>query len=269
MEEREFHPKKKFGQNFLIAPSLAERMANIFSDPRGLFVEVGGGFGALTEAFLGKVHSLVVLETDPLLYQYLLDTFSGRRGLLIERRSILDISFRDYLNNSHEKVRVIGNLPYALTSPILIHLVKERLFLEEALVTLQKEVAQRLYAKPKTKSYSPLSCLLQLFADVLPQFSISREAFYPRPEVESEVVRLRFLERPKVSPKNLEFMIRVIRTGFGKRRKTLANALSNLGEPFSKKRLLRIFQDLGFSQNVRAEELSLEDFARLSDNLYE
>ena len=267
IRDYDFRPKKRLGQNFLMDPQVASRMAGLFEDPKVPLIEIGGGFGALTEPLSRRFDSLSVLETDPILFQYLSAHFSDRKNVQIEKKDVLKISFQNYLRLPNDKVYVIGNLPYAITSPILIHFINERLFIGEALITVQKEVAERLRAKPRTKAYSPLSCLLQLFTDVEPQFKISKNAFYPRPEVDSEVVRLRFLEKSSVSPRDLNFMIRVIRTGFGKRRKTLANALMDLGKEFSKVKILSSLEELEFSRKVRAEELELKDFARLSDKL--
>ncbi|MCH7979089.1 MAG: hypothetical protein IH935_08955, partial [Acidobacteria bacterium] len=157
---------------------------------------------------------LFVLERDPILYRHLLEVFREREGVKIEKKNVLKISFQDYLEPQEHRLSVIGNLPYAITSPILIHLVRERAFLSEAVVTMQREVSERLRAKPRTKSYSSFTCLLQCFADIEPKFRIPRNVFYPQPNVESEVVRLRFLAKPRVSPKDLDFMIRIIRTGF-------------------------------------------------------
>ena len=268
MREYEFRPKKRLGQNFLMDPQAASRMAGVFEDPKIPLIEIGGGFGALTEPLSRRFDSLSVLETDPRLFRYLSAHFGGQKNVQIEKKDVLKISFQNYLQLPDDKVYVIGNLPYAITSPILIHLINERLFIREALITVQKEVAERLRAKPRSKAYSPLSCLLQLFTEVDPQFKISKNAFYPRPKVDSEVVRLRFLEKPSVSPRDLDFMIKVIRTGFGKRRKILANALTDLGREFSKEKILDSLKEIGFSKDARAEELQLEDFERLSDKLY-
>lgn len=260
MREYTFRPKKKLGQNFLIDPRIASRIADTFEDVTTPVVEIGGGFGALTAPLSERFERLQVLETDPILYRYLSEKFREKGNVSVEKKDILKTFF-------HEKVCVIGNLPYAITSPILIHLIEQRSFIREALITVQKEVAERLRAKPRTKAYSPLSCLLQLFTDVKSQFKISKNAFYPKPEVDSEVVKLHFLGTPLVSPKNLDFMIKVIRTGFGKRRKTLANALMDLGQDFPKEKILEVLEETGVSKKARAEELDLKGFATLSDKL--
>jgi len=230
-------------------------------------MEIGGGFGALTDVLVDRHKGLYVLEPDPRLYGYLLERFWGKEGIVIEKKDFLKVFFHEYGRGPNEKFRIIGNLPYAVTSPILLHLIDQRDFIQEAVVTVQKEVAERLTAKPKTKAYGSLSCFLQCFTSCESLFQIPKTAFYPRPKVDSTVVRLRFLEKPSVSPKNLEWMIRVVRTGFGKRRKILANALTDLGKDYTKERLLATFEALGFSKNVRAEELKLQDFSRLSDGL--
>ncbi|MBI4437235.1 MAG: ribosomal RNA small subunit methyltransferase A [Candidatus Omnitrophica bacterium] len=267
MKERSFWPKKRLGQNFLVDESIAQRMSRSFGEGKGPFMEIGGGFGSLTEALVTPHRGLYVLEPDPRLYQYLLERFWGKEGIVIEKKDFLKVNFFEYCRDPNEKFRIIGNLPYAITSPILLHLVDQRDFIQEALVTVQKEVAQRLTAKPKTKAYGSLSCFIQCFTSCETLFQISRNAFYPRPKVDSTVVLLRFLERASVSPKNLEWMIRVIRTGFGKRRKILANALTDLGKEYTKERLFAALSALGFSKNARAEELNLEEFAHLSDKL--
>jgi len=267
IREYDFRPKKRLGQNFLIDRSVASRIASTFEDPKSPVIEIGGGFGALTELLAERFERLTVFETDAVLYRFLSKSFQERKNASIEKKDILDVSFQNYLRFPEEKVYVIGNLPYAITSPILVHLIEQRDFIREALITVQREVSQRLRAKPRTKAYSPLSCLLQCFTQIIPEFKISKSAFYPHPKVDSEVVRLRFLEKPAVSPKDLNFMTRVIRTGFGKRRKVLANALTDLGENYSKEKILETLKELGFSGKARAEELELKDFAKLSDKL--
>ncbi len=256
----DFRPKKRLGQNFLVSRSVAERILQCFGETEEPVVEIGGGFGALTGLLAESSPSVYVLEPDPVLYGYLSEKFQGREGVWIEKKDILKTSFKEY---AAPKARVIGNLPYAITSPILIHLVNERRFLEEAVVTVQEEVAERLKAKPRTKAYSPLSCLLQCFAEITALFKIPPGAFYPRSKVDSRVVRIRFLIRPAVAPRDLDFMFQVIRAGFGKRRKLLANALQDLGLP--KEKIVAGLEEAGFSKGVRAEELELSAFARLSD----
>ncbi len=264
--EFSFWPRKRLGQNFLVDEKISERIAGLLGEGKDPVIEIGGGFGSLTEFLVKRSGSLYVLEVDPALHAFLVKRFEGS-GLILEKKDILRTSFKEYCRQPGDKISIIGNLPYAITSPILLHLIEQREFLREAVITVQQEVAERLTARPRTKAYGSLSCFVQCFTDCRSQFNIPPSAFYPVPEVNSEVVRLRFLETPRVSPKNLEFMQRVIRTGFGKRRKTLANALTDLGEPFSKEFLFELFRDLGFSEKARAEELALEEFARLSDRL--
>jgi len=264
-----FRPKKHLGQNFLIHEPTAERFVASLPDRELPIVEIGGGFGALTSKLIPHFKNIIVLEPDPRLYTFLSKQFEDEPHVTLEEKSVLKVSFGEYLTGGSTKLTVVGNLPFAITSPILIHLIEERSFIKSALLTVQREVAQRLYAKPRTKAYSPLSCLLQCYTEMTPQFQIPRNAFYPAPEVVSEVVAFRFLEKPKVSPQNMSFMFQVIRTGFNKRRKMLANALLDLGEDYSKELLHQAFEGLGLAKTARAEELTLQDFSRLSDALQE
>ena len=146
MQSRSFWPKKRLGQNFLVDRSVARRIIETLGEGKGPLMEIGGGFGALTDLLMNHHQPLYVLEPDPILYGYLLEHFWGKEGIVIEKKDFLKVFFHEYCRVPNERFRIIGNLPYAITSPILLHLIDQRDFLQEAVVTVQKEVAERITA---------------------------------------------------------------------------------------------------------------------------
>jgi len=261
--ELNFRPKKGLGQNFLVRESVASQLlASLGALESASVLEIGGGFGMVTRLLAGKARSLTVFEPDPILFDFL------RRHLILPsvklvRGDVCESRFAEY--GASRKLKVIGNLPYASTSAILFHLIDQKEWIEEAVVTLQREVVERCLAQPGRKSYSPLSCAVQYAADVEKLFLIPPGAFYPQPEVTSATLRLSFLPRARVAVADEAFFFRVIRTAFGKRRKQLVNSLAEISS--SKGAVAAALKEAGIDPAQRAEELSLEAFARLSQTL--
>ena len=257
-----FNPQKSFGQNFLIRESFAHRLVESLGALREATVlEIGGGFGILTGLLAKRSKRVIVFELDRTLSGFLRRTLDP--SVEVVQDDICNAEFSKLVGPSGE-LKVIGNLPYASGSAILLHLASQKKWIEEAVLTLQKEVAERCLAKPGNKSYSPLTCAIQYAVHVEKLFLMPPEAFYPKPEVTSCAIKLTFLPKPRVTVSNEEFFFKVIRTAFGKRRKQLINSLA---DAFTKEKLIQAFQEVRVKPTQRAEELSLEEFARLAENL--
>lgn len=233
--------------------------------PCDLVVEIGPGKGSLTEELLKRANRVIAVEIDKNLCQSLReDLLKQYDNLEIIEKDILDFDFRGL-----KSVKVVGNIPYYITTPILVHLLGHKLSIDKIFVTVQKEVADRLLAKTNTKEYSPITCLVQYHTEPRSHFKISRGAFFPKPEVDSCLIELKVIKpsgRVDVQDEGLFF--RLIRSAFNKRRKTILNSLSFADEFCLDK---SGWQALLIKCNIiparRPETLSLEEFARLSNAL--
>lgn len=251
-----FRPKQSLGQNFLHDPNTVRKIAAALRAPEGAsVVEIGAGTGVLTEELL-KVHpDLVALEIDKRAVEHV-------RGRLpeaeVRHQDVLEVNWPALAEELGPPLYVIGNLPYNLTSPILFDLLEARSHLAEAVLMVQKEVAERFVAQPRTKAYGILSVLVQQWADPELLFDVSPHVFYPQPDVGSTVVRLAFGKKEgAVDP---EWLRTVVRTAFGQRRKMLRNSLS----AWTKDRGIGFPHDWG---RKRAEALTPEDFVELAQYL--
>lgn len=256
-------PKKRLGQNFLIDKGVAKRIVDAANlGPHDLVVEIGPGRGALTEGLAKKANRVIAVEIDKGLCQILRERFlESSDNLRIVEGDILNFDFKGL-----SKVVVLGNLPYYITSPIIVHLLEHKHHLDTILVTVQKEFAQRLCAKSGTKLYSPITCLVQYHTDVSTIFKISRNAFLPRPEVDSCLVRFKILSTPRVSVKDEGIFFRIIRASFNKRRKTILNSLSYADDlAMNKNEWQNLFRRCKIESTRRAETLQLCEFALLSN----
>ena len=219
-----FSPKKSLGQHFLTDPNVARKIVGALqAPPEGHVVEIGPGGGALTGLLLEAYPKLTAIEVDARAVAYLR---AHHPSLDVRQADVLEVDWSVLADEKGGPLYVISNLPYSLTSPILFSLLDHRRRLREAVLMMQREVAQRLVAVPRTKDYGILSVLVQLYARPVLLFRISPNVFYPKPEVTSAVIRLAFDERtdpdPSVDP---AFLRTVVRTAFNQRRKTLHNSL--------------------------------------------
>ena len=253
-----FHPKQSLGQNFLHDPNTIRKIAASLRAPAGAaVVEIGPGTGALTEELLKAHPRLAALEIDQRAVAHLKKVLPG---LDVRHQDVLEVCWPTLAEALGAPLYVIGNLPYNLTSPILFDLLEARAHLAEAVLMVQKEVAERFVAAPRTKAYGILSVLVQQWADPELLFEVSPNVFYPRPDVTSAVVRLTFgKEEAAVDP---EWLRTLVRAAFNQRRKMLRNSL----------RAWTKDQGIGFPHDwdrKRAEALSPEDFAELARHLAE
>jgi 16S rRNA (adenine1518-N6/adenine1519-N6)-dimethyltransferase len=253
-----FKPIKSLGQNFLRDENILRKIVESLSLCAGdIVVEIGPGQGALTKHLVDQPITLIGIEVDERAITLLQQSFDGKMTLL--HASVLDANLHNISEKHQKKLRIVGNIPYYLTSEILIWLFEAHIIVTDATLMMQLEVARRLIADTKNKEYGILSVFTQFYTDCEILFKVSRNCFYPRPDVDSAVVRLKFKES---LPKCDEQLFRsVVRATFGKRRKTLRNGLKSLGYEDG------VFDQLSFDLTKRPEELEVDDFILLTNNL--
>jgi 16S rRNA (adenine1518-N6/adenine1519-N6)-dimethyltransferase len=259
-------PKKSLSQNFLVNDRAAKRIVDSLDLKEDQTVlEIGAGKGALTKYLLEKARKVIAVEIDQRLCQYLEQRFLGKNDLVLINQDILKVDF-EKLAGQESHFKVIGNIPYQITSPLLSLLLENRKFISLSVLMVQKEVAKRICAQPGSKDRSPLSIAIQLYSDVKALFHLKPTSFFPSPQVESSVIKILFLERPKVSIADEDFFLSVVRSAFGQRRKIILNSLSaNFNLP--KKEVELILDKVKIDSKRRPETLSIQEFADLSKAL--
>lgn len=272
LSENDIRLRKSLGQNFLIDKNIKDKIIEKADIKENDFVlEIGPGLGALTEDLAKRAANVIAVEKDRKLCAILRDSLALYKNLKVIEADILDF-------NIEEKVKVIGNLPYYITSPIIFHLLEFKERINSILITVQKEVAERIAAKPGGKDYGVMSLSIAYYARPTVEMAIRRTAFFPQPEVDSSLVRLELRREPPVSVKNEELLFEIIRAAFGQRRKTLSNALKNsLKKRFPSEsgkfeesvsnEVSAAIERAGIDGRRRGETLSLEEFASLANAL--
>ena len=257
-------PKQSLGQNFLIDENIVR---NIIRDFRlsvdDVVLEIGAGLGALTRELAGAVRHLIVVEIDRRAIQNLQEAF-GSPAVSILHKDFLDVSLAYQKRLYKSKLRLIGNIPYHLTSPILFKVFEERKVVRDLTIMVQREVARRIVARPGSKEYGITSVLAQFFGEPRIFFDVSPNCFYPKPKVTSSVLHVRLYD---ALPHRVdaELFRLIVRTAFGKRRKTLRNSLKFL--PYDEDTVNRIIQQIDFPTEKRPEQLSVAQFAQLTDQI--
>ncbi len=253
---------KKWGQNFLIDKNIKDKIIGKAAIEKNDFVlEIGPGAGALTEDLAGLAGKLIAVEKDRGLVKILKEMLAPCKNTTIIEGDILTF---DLGKLGAKNIKVIGNLPYYITSPVIMHLLKFRECIDSILITVQKEVAGRITAKPATKDYSSLTLAIQFYAAASIEMPIARGAFFPRPDVDSSLIRLNILKKRAVSVANEELLFKIIRLSFNQRRKTILNAL---GVELDKTVLANAFTAAGIDPSRRGETLSLNEFAKLTNTI--
>ena len=264
---------KKLGQNFLINEEVVQNIidsSNITEND--LVIEIGPGLGTLTKEILNKAGKLICVELDTKMIKILNDRFSLYKNFELLNQDILKTDLKTIIhnekkNNNLKTAKIIANLPYYITTPIIMKLLEEKLDLESITVMVQKEVAERLIAVPgpKEKNTGAISYTVLYYASSQKIMEVDKESFIPAPEVQSEVIKLDIRKEPIVKVKNTEYMFKIIKFAFMQRRKTLLNSLTNANIFKNKEEGIKILEEIGLSENVRAENLSIEDFAKIAD----
>lgn len=260
-----FH--KGLGQNFLFDDFFLSKIvdsADITSDDTVL--EIGPGLGVLTTRLAEKAKKVIAVEIDQNIVPVLQKLTIAYNNIEIINKDILKTDLKEILPEN-EKVKVVANLPYYITSPIIMKLLTETSFISTIVIMIQKEVADRIVASPSTKDYGALTVAVQFYSDPKKMVTVPAGAFIPPPKVDSTVLRLDIPETPKYSPLCEKTFFKTVKSAFGQRRKTLANALSSAFNDFSKEEIRNIITDCGLSETCRGETLDIEKFIKISDFL--
>ena len=271
LQKTNFQFKKQFGQNFLIDSSVLEHILD-FSDinEKDLVIEIGPGIGTLTEALCERAGYVIAIEIDDKLIPILEENLSDKTNFTLVHGDALKVNYSALLAEHKEfsSIKVVANLPYYITTPILMDLLEKKLPLQSITVMVQKEVALRMKAAPGTKDYGALSLAVQYYTEPEIVQEVPPHCFIPRPNVSSMVIHLKLHQKAPVSVHDPSLLFKTIKFSFMQRRKTLVNALSS-GFHMDKKALQSLLASLSYPENVRGETLSLEDFALIADGIEE
>lgn len=271
LQKYQFHFQKKFGQNFLIDTSVLERIIEAAEiGQEDCVLEIGPGIGTMTQYLAESAGSVIAVEIDKALIPILEETLAPYKNITVIQGDILKLDIRELAEKyaGGKKLKVVANLPYYITTPIIMGLFEKDIPLSGITVMVQKEVAERMQAKPGTKDYGALSLAVQYYAEPRIAANVPPNCFMPRPTVGSAVIHLKIHETPSVKVQDEKFMFDLIRAAFNQRRKTLPNALMGAAIPgLDKENIANALQKLQISETIRGEKLSLEDFAKLSDLL--
>lgn len=271
LEKHGFRFQKKYGQNFLIDTHILEKIIDAAEITKDDFVlEIGPGIGTMTQYLCESAREVVAVEIDTNLLPVLDDTLKDYDNVTVINEDILkvDIASLAKEKNGGKPIKVVANLPYYITTPIIMGLFESHVPLASITIMVQKEVADRMQVGPGTKEYGALSLAVQYFAKPEVVCVVPPTCFVPQPKVASSVIRLTCHEKSPVEITDEGFLFRVIRASFNQRRKTLANGLNNAPTiPVSKENIIATIEELGYPASVRGETLSLEEFARLSEAL--
>ena len=271
LQKYNFNFQKKFGQNFLIDTGILEEIidsAGITKDD--MILEIGPGIGTMTQYLCENAREVTAVEIDTNLIPILEDTLSAYDNVTVINQDILklDIAKLAMERNGGKPIKVVANLPYYITTPIIMGLFESHVPIDSITVMVQKEVADRMQVGPGTKDYGALSLAVQYYAEPYIVANVPPNCFIPRPAVGSAVIRLtRYQEKP-VKVNDASFMFKIIRASFNQRRKTLQNGLYNSSElRIPKEKTVAALEEMGLTPTIRGEKLSLEEFAQLSDIL--
>ncbi|WP_294374293.1 16S rRNA (adenine(1518)-N(6)/adenine(1519)-N(6))-dimethyltransferase RsmA [uncultured Clostridium sp.] len=262
-----FKFSKSLGQNFLIDDSV---LTNIVEgaevNDEDFVIEIGPGVGTLTAKLLMKAKKVTSIELDNDLIPILQEELGGYENFNLIHNDALKVDFNELIGNE-QSVKLVANLPYYVTTPIIVKLLKDGYNFKSLTIMIQKEVAERIDAEPNCKEYGALSVLVQYYCNTSIVRRVAPSCFIPRPKVESIVIRLDRLNEPRVKTKDEKLMFELVRAGFNMRRKTLWNAAKSF--KLSKEKLEKAFEKSGIDPKRRAETLSIEEFASLADCIYD
>lgn len=256
-------PKKRLGQNFLVDKNIQRKIINACElGPCDTVLEIGAGRGELTSLIAERVDRVYALEIDVYLCGLLKEKMAAYSNFEIINTDVLSFNLRKHYKKLKGKIKVIGNIPYYLSSPIIEHLFKFREKIGTVFITMQKELAQRMVAVPGSRDYGPFSCFVQYYSEPKIIFGIKKSCFFPRPKVDSSFLRLDIRKSTLFTGKQEKLLFNIIRAAFNQRRKTLRNSL--FSTIASEKQEL-FFNKFAIDRNSRPEDLSLRDFANLAN----
>lgn len=271
IKKYEFCFQKKFGQNFLIDGHVLDKIiagAGVTKDD--MVLEIGPGIGTMTQYLAEAAGKVVAVEIDRNLLPILQETLADYDNVKVIHADVLSLDLEKLVQeeNGGRPIKVVANLPYYITTPIIMALFEQHVPLANVTVMVQKEVAARMKSGPGSKDYGALSLAVQYYAEPYIVANVPCNCFMPRPNVDSAVIRLTRYEEPPVQVKDEKMLFKIIRASFNQRRKTLQNGLNNSSElNFTKDQIVAAIAEAGFSPSVRGEALTLEQFAKLTDIL--
>ena len=269
----EFAFQKKFGQNFLIDDHVITKIINAAEITKDdLVLEIGPGIGTMTQYLAESARKVIAVEIDKNLIPILGETLAEYDNVTVINEDILKLDINRLVEeeNAGKPIKVVANLPYYITTPIIMGLFESHVPLQSITVMVQKEVADRMQVGPGSKDYGALSLAVQYYAKPYIAANVPPNCFIPRPGVGSAVIRLTRYEEPPVTVKDESLMFKLIRASFNQRRKTLQNGIANSPElPYSKAQVEKALEKMGLAANVRGEGLTLAEFAKLSDIISE
>ena len=263
---------KRLGQNFLINDDVIENIieaANI--EEKDLVIEIGPGLGTLTSKLLEKAGKVIAIELDEKMITILKDRFKLYNNFILLNEDVLKVDLNMLIQENIanlEKVKVVANLPYYITTPIIMKLLEDKLSIHSITVMVQKEVADRITAIPGDKLSGAITYSVHYYAEAKKVVFVDKSSFIPAPEVDSEVIKLDIREKPVVEVDNESMFFKIIKASFMQRRKTLVNGLVNSGIITDKVKIKEIFDNIGLDINTRGEKLTIEQFAKLSNLIY-
>ncbi len=267
VEKYKFKFSKSLGQNFLIDQSVLEDIvqgADVSEED--FIIEIGPGVGTLTRELLKKAKAVCSIELDSDLIPILEEELKDFNNFNLIHKDALKVDFNEIIGEE-KSVKLVANLPYYVTTPIIAKLLNEGYKFKSLTIMIQKEVAERINAKPDCKEFGALSVLVQYYCDTHIVRKVSPASFVPRPKVESIVIRLDKLSEPRVKVKDENLFFKIVRESFNMRRKTLSNSIKNIG--LDKEKLNKAFAKSNIDPKRRGETLSIDEFAKLSDNIYD
>ena len=273
IKKYEFAFQKKFGQNFLIDEHVITKIINAAEITKDdLVLEIGPGIGTMTQYLAESAGKVIAVEIDKNLIPILEETLTEYNNVTVINEDILKLDINRLVEeeNDGKPIKVVANLPYYITTPIIMGLFESHVPLQSITVMVQKEVADRMQVGPGSKDYGALSLAVQYYAKPYIAANVPPNCFIPRPGVGSAVIRLTRYEEPPVTVKDEILMFKLIRASFNQRRKTLQNGIANSPElPYSKAQVEKALEKMGLAANVRGESLTLAEFAKLSDTISE
>lgn len=264
---------KRLGQNFLISDSAVEEIINSAQIEKNNYViEIGPGLGTLTSKLLERAGKVTCIELDDRMITILNDRFSLYDNFELINEDILKIDLKKLIdenlsNNNLDKVKIVANLPYYITTPIVMKLLNDKLNLDSITIMVQKEVAERLAAEPGGKECGAITYPIYYYANPSICVQVDRYSFIPAPEVDSAVIKLEMLSEPRIKIDDEKYFFNIIKASFMQKRKTLVNALTNNKIVSSKEEAEKMLVNLGFDNNIRGEKLTLEDYKKIYDYL--
>lgn len=277
IKKYDFNFQKKFGQNFLIDIHVLDKICSESGlGKNDLAIEIGPGIGALTQYLAITAKAVVAVEIDKNLLPILGDTLKDYKNTELINADFLKVDLEKLIDECIQKygefdnIRIIANLPYYITTPIIMNVLESHTHIDSITVMIQKEVADRMQAAPGSKNYGALSLAVQYYSNPYVVAFVPQNCFIPRPKVGSSVIRLDIYKDKPIKTVNEKLMFQIIRAGFNQRRKTLVNSLINFeGLQFSKNKIIHALSLLGKSEKIRGEALSLDEFAQLAEYLQE